>query len=355
MTELSLNFAAFARLMHSPATRFERLLGADRGGSATRASSIESLYRFNAKFFPRWQPRYLLYEGGRSAARGPAWRRCGRSDSCPSRAFAPRPEPLAGQAAGWQDGLMDLAASDVGSGPRAVVLLHGQPGSGADLGALADALAPQMRVIVPDRPGYGRSGGQAVGFEENARRVVGLLDGLGVARATLAGHSWGAGVALAAARLAPERVDALALISPVTPGGRLGLVDRVLANPLLGPPLLRAGFGLVGRSLSLRPVRRLAAAALPGLRYEDVLATAAQWRTAPVRRSFFTEQRALVEELPALSPALASIDVPATVVTGTRDRFASRGTRRSWPIRCRGARWWRWRGPATCCPSNAPA
>ena len=97
-------------------------------------------------------------------------------------------------------------------------------------------------------------------------------------------------------------MDALGLISPVTPGGRLGRIDRALAHPLFGPPLLRTGFGLVGHSLSLRPVRRIAAAALPGLRYEDVLATAAQWRTAPVWRSFYIEQRALAERAAGAGP-----------------------------------------------------
>jgi lysyl-tRNA synthetase, class II len=62
IAEASLNFAAFARLIHSPSGPVERLLGR----LATLFNpyfQIESLYRFNAKFFPRWEPRYLLYEG----------------------------------------------------------------------------------------------------------------------------------------------------------------------------------------------------------------------------------------------------------------------------------------------------
>jgi lysyl-tRNA synthetase class 2 len=59
--EASLNFAAFARFIHAPRSRAERLLG--KGLLlADSAFQIERLHRFNAKFFPRWEPRYLLYE-----------------------------------------------------------------------------------------------------------------------------------------------------------------------------------------------------------------------------------------------------------------------------------------------------
>jgi lysyl-tRNA synthetase, class II len=63
--EVSLNFAAFARSLRSPRGRFDRLFGRLLG-VASRWFQIESLYRFNAKFFPRWEPRYLLYERGAS-------------------------------------------------------------------------------------------------------------------------------------------------------------------------------------------------------------------------------------------------------------------------------------------------
>jgi lysyl-tRNA synthetase, class II len=60
--ELSLNFAAFAKWMHSPDKRHERVLG-KLIAMGNPFFQIESLYRFNAKFFPRWEPRFLVYEG----------------------------------------------------------------------------------------------------------------------------------------------------------------------------------------------------------------------------------------------------------------------------------------------------
>jgi len=66
--EVSLNFAAFARILHSPEGRFQRILGSVLC-RADAVFQIERLYRFNAKFFPRWEPRYLMYEGSRSLPR----------------------------------------------------------------------------------------------------------------------------------------------------------------------------------------------------------------------------------------------------------------------------------------------
>lgn len=216
---------------------------------------------------------------------------------------------------------MKLSAIDLGDGQPAV-LLHGQPGSAADWCPVIGRLRDRMRVVAPDRPGYGRTGGRAAGFGDNADAVIGLLDSLGIASAVVVGHSWATGVALAMAIKAPQRVRALVLAAPVAPDLPPGAVDRLLAHPLIGASAARLGFLLAGTGLAFPPVRGLARTTVPALSASQVAATAAQWRGDSVWRSFHAEQRALVTELPSLAPRLGSVDRPTTILYGTRDRIS---------------------------------
>ncbi len=59
------------------------------------------------------------------------------------------------------------------------------------------------------------------------------LDARGVQSAVLVGHSWGGGVALRAASLAPDRVRAVVLLAGVGPGCVTSL-DWLLAAPGIG-------------------------------------------------------------------------------------------------------------------------
>ncbi len=61
VAEVSLNFAAFARLFREPDGMLERTAGRVIALGDTWFQ-LERLYRFNAKFFPRWEPRYFMYE-----------------------------------------------------------------------------------------------------------------------------------------------------------------------------------------------------------------------------------------------------------------------------------------------------
>ena len=59
--EFSLNFAAFGRWLREPANARRARCSGRLLRVGDRWFQIERLHRFNAKFGPRWQPRYLLF------------------------------------------------------------------------------------------------------------------------------------------------------------------------------------------------------------------------------------------------------------------------------------------------------
>jgi pimeloyl-ACP methyl ester carboxylesterase len=104
-----------------------------------------------------------------------------------------------------------------GQGP-AVILLHGFPDTGQVWRHQAPALtAAGFQVIVPDLRGYGRSGKpadvSAYTFRHLIADTLGVLDDLGITRAHVVGHDWGASLAWALAAHYPQRVARLAALS----------------------------------------------------------------------------------------------------------------------------------------------
>ncbi|MGO9408159.1 MAG: alpha/beta fold hydrolase [Acidimicrobiales bacterium] len=237
-----------------------------------------------------------------------------------------------------------MAPIDAGAGP-VVVLVHGQPGAGADWVALANLLSGDHRVLAPDRPGWGSDARGAMGIAANAVVLEELLDDAGAGSpVTVVGHSLGGGVALELALKHPERVGALVLVGSVGVGESLSGFDRLLAVPLLGNGILRAGVATLRRAL-------IAATHLserhPGARVANMVSVLPTVQAAigtdgrPIvgrsRQSFLVEQRALLAETPELERSLCRIAVPTAVVTGASDHVVPVSAARSLAGRVPGA------------------
>jgi pimeloyl-ACP methyl ester carboxylesterase len=208
-----------------------------------------------------------------------------------------------------------------GVGGHEIVLLHGQPGSAADWQQLADQLPAELRVVALDRPGYGASRQPAGGFAFNARAVLADLDARGIERAVLAGHSYGGGVALSVAQLAPQRVEALVLLASVGPGCLTGW-DRLLAAPAAGEVCALTAWWLTpwlarARLAGITRRRRQPIAANEHVNWQ--IWGNSQHQHGPMWRTFLTEQRALVSELDGLTAAVPGIRQPVLLLADPDD------------------------------------
>ena len=133
------------------------------------------------------------------------------------------------------DGLSLAVHEWPGKGP-AVVCIHGLTANHTCWASVADILSPGHRLIAYDLRGRGESDKPATGYSleihrEDLRR---LLDGLGLGKVILLGHSLGAHIALRFAAEYPQRVSRLALFD-----GGLDVRPEILDS--LGPAINRLG------------------------------------------------------------------------------------------------------------------
>ena len=108
-----------------------------------------------------------------------------------------------------------LHVADSGRGERCVVLIHGYLESMYVWDDFVPLLTPEVRVVTVDVPGHGISQvlGEVHTMEMMADVMRGMLDALGIERATFVGHSMGGYISLAFCARYPERLDGLVLLS----------------------------------------------------------------------------------------------------------------------------------------------
>jgi pimeloyl-ACP methyl ester carboxylesterase/uncharacterized membrane protein YbhN (UPF0104 family) len=211
-----------------------------------------------------------------------------------------------------------------------LVLLHGQPGSGADWHQVAERLPATLHAVAVDRPGYGSSPHPAGGFAVGAHAVLEELDSRGIQRAVLVGHSYGGGVALTTASLAPHRVEAVILLASVGPGCVNGW-DRLLAAPGTGPLCALVAWRLtpwIARARLARIARRTGSPAGPGEHVNWHIWGHASRERVPLWRTFLAEQRALLRELDKLVSAVPSVHAPVLLLADPKDALVPVDTAR---------------------------
>ena len=206
------------------------------------------------------------------------------------------------------------------TGPRtapAVILLHGFAASLHTWESWAHDLERDHRVVRYDMPGFGLTGADPSGDYTDARAVavlLALMDRLGLARASLVGHSMGGRIAWTFAARHPERVDRLVLVSPdgfASPELGYGEVPHV-------PLLMRALPYVLPTSLlraSLVP-----AYANPALVTDALFARYRDMMLAPgVRRAIVARMGQQVLADPV--PLLGRIEAPTLLLWGEQDRM----------------------------------
>jgi pimeloyl-ACP methyl ester carboxylesterase len=218
----------------------------------------------------------------------------------------------------------EVSYVDAGSGPSAVLLVHGLSGSWRNWVEQIPALAQTHRVIAPDLPGFGDSPVPPwqISIEAYGTLLHDFCEGLGVERCNLVGHSMGGFVAAEAVSRDQELFDRLVLVSAA---GVSSTEVREAPAAIVGR--MMAATAPIGLRWQERALRR------PGLRQLAFRQVVRQ--PLRLRREVLWEQFAHGAAKPGFLPALTGligydildrledVEIPALIVWGRDDRIVT--------------------------------
>jgi len=186
--------------------------------------------------------------------------------------------------------------------PRTVLFLHGAGGSHHTFRDQWAGLKGAARLVIPDLPGHGQSGGSPRDtVPASAAWVAEFAREMGLSRFVLAGHSMGGAVALQAALDGVKGIEALVLLGT---GGRLRISPVIFE-------------GIAGRFREFAPelVEWMMSHESSALLREDVTADVLSTRPSTFLADFHA-----CNGFDVMS-RLGEIAVPTLVVNGDEDRL----------------------------------
>lgn len=218
---------------------------------------------------------------------------------------------------------------------RPLLMLHGLGATNASMLPLIAELAGEYRVIAPDLPGFGGSDAPLARYDAPffARWVDGLLDGLGIDAAVVAGNSLGGRVSLEVALALPHRVRALVLLTPALAFRKLR--QLVPAVTLVRPEIAWLPTVMPPRWLVNRQLRLLFAQPrrLPDSWYDAAVDEFLRVFRSPRHRvAFFAALRHIYLDSPfgeeGFWSRLRALGIPALFLWGARDLLVPHGFER---------------------------
>ncbi|NJR14183.1 MAG: alpha/beta hydrolase [Phyllobacteriaceae bacterium] len=220
----------------------------------------------------------------------------------------------------------------VDEGPRTampVLLIHGASSNIRDmLGPMRQQLGQRYRLIAIDRPGHGWSerGTNHNSPDAQARTLADALGALGVDKAIIYGHSFGAAVATALAVERPDKVAGLLVAAPAThpwPSGTTNWYNHFARLPFVG--------WLFTRTIALPAgLQRLPAATAcvfsPNRMPDDYLARTGVELVLVPRRFMANsiDLTGLHGHTTAFAPRYAGITAPTIIIAGEHDNVVSK-------------------------------